>query len=121
MEKMQLMTSLGYGHEMVAEVGGGELDYWRRRNHGTERPRYWEDFLQKGAAMGNKEEKWGEEYSRHTEQCKQNLAAVKCFWELQEAKYGLSAYLEMVQKQAVGGQECCRNLVAYPAYTPASY
>ena len=72
--------------KLVAEVGA-ELDYWKKGNHGTERPRYQEDFLQKGAAMRNKEE---QDLSRHTEQCKQNLEAVKCIWELQEAKFGLS-------------------------------
>lgn len=43
--------------EKVAEVGGG-LDSWKRGNHGTERPGYWKNFLQKGSAMKNKEERW---------------------------------------------------------------
>lgn len=36
---------------------GDGLDYWKRGNQGTERPKHWEDFLQKESDMKNKEKR----------------------------------------------------------------
>lgn len=62
-EEMQLMISLGSGHE-IKWLWWWWSRYWKRGNHVTERPKHWKDFLQKESAM-DKEKRWGRTFQAH--------------------------------------------------------